>query len=62
MQWVLGAFAKCDTCGKEWDGQDEVRESCRRHANATGHVVSGEVTRAFEYERGEKKGNLKGEK
>ena len=48
-QWVIGAILSCQTCGKEWQDYRTARQSARKHAEGTGHRVTGEITYAVEY-------------
>lgn len=50
---VIGIIASCQAC--EWHDEDynHARDNAREHAKNTGHVVSVEVTKSYEYGKDE---------
>lgn len=48
-EWIIGVVATCTNCGKEFENYRTARKQAAKHARETGHKVTGEVTRYFEY-------------
>lgn len=47
--WTTSCVAYCTICGWETQDQENGKQKARAHSKRTGHSVSGETVRAFNY-------------
>ena len=53
---IIGAIFACQQCGREWQDYLTAQDAARRHANSTGHQVTGEVVLWVQYNRAAQSG------